>query len=286
MKEQSLTGQGRAFAGEPAATNDASAVFFNPAAITQLKSKEAIVGIHAIAPSSKFKDAGTNYSHTGSVLDSVEAARSALGADNAGFATGTPTPTRPLPTFDTSIDRATVDPYDSATVIPNIFYVDPTGDFSWGIGVTAPFGLGNEFNEDWFGRYDSTKSELSVVEILPTIAWQANEKLSLGVGLGIQNAEATLESASYAYDSGSGVGFDVIGSVKGDSMDFGLNLGLFYKLSSSTNVASATAPPWNMSLKGKSNSEARPLTRAIRQPSQRARSRVTPTLQLVTSQLV
>src|SRR5919112_295014 len=48
IKEQSVTGLGRAFAGESAMSEDASTIFFNPAGMTRLKGPEATAGLHRL----------------------------------------------------------------------------------------------------------------------------------------------------------------------------------------------------------------------------------------------
>lgn len=50
IKEQSVTGLGRAFAGELAMAEDASTIFFNPAGMTRLQGPEATAGVHLLVP--------------------------------------------------------------------------------------------------------------------------------------------------------------------------------------------------------------------------------------------
>ena len=63
------------------------------------------------------------------------------------------------------------------------------------LGVTAPFGLSNEYERGWFGRYDSTKSDLRVLDISPVIATKMGDTFSIGGGPNFQRASAVLESA-------------------------------------------------------------------------------------------
>ncbi len=59
IKEQSVTGLGRAFAGEAAVAEDASTIFFNPAGMTQLPGAEAVVGAHLLVPQAQITNAGS-----------------------------------------------------------------------------------------------------------------------------------------------------------------------------------------------------------------------------------
>lgn len=53
--------------------------------------------------------------------------------------------------------------------------------------------MGTEYDNGWMGRYTSTKSELKSININPSIAFRANKRLSIGLGMNIQYLEATLE---------------------------------------------------------------------------------------------
>src|SRR5690606_22248700 len=77
----------------------------------------------------------------------------------------------------------------------------PHGYLSWevipsklwaGIGVGAPFGLKTDYDSDWIGRFHGTKSEVKTININPSIAWKANETISVGAGLNFQKFDAEL----------------------------------------------------------------------------------------------
>ena len=160
IQEQSVRGLGYAFAGSTTNLGDASTIYFNPAGMTKLAGTQAQAGVNLLIPSSKLTD-------TGSTLSGAPITSSGNGGN----------------------------PYDP-TPVPNGFFSHELGSGFWvGVGVTAPFGLANEYNDNWFGRYDSTKTELTAIDIQPTIAYQVNDMLSVGVGLNIQHADADLRSA-------------------------------------------------------------------------------------------
>lgn len=159
IQEQSVRGLGSAFSGSTTTLNDASTVYFNPAGMTALEQDQAQFGAHILIPKSSMKNLGSTIPAGGA------------GANNDGGNPYKPTP------------------------VPNGFVAHQAADGLWvGVGMTAPFGLGSEYREGWFGRYDSTKTELKVIDIQPTVAYRVNDWLSLGAGVNIQHSSANLQN--------------------------------------------------------------------------------------------
>ncbi len=46
----------------------------------------------------------------------------------------------------------------------------------------------------WFGRYDSTYSNLMTYTFQPTVAWKVNEQFSIGVGAVLRYSKAELRT--------------------------------------------------------------------------------------------
>lgn len=116
-------------------------------------------------------------------------------------------------------------------LVPNAYLVYRlTPDVYLGVGLNAPFGLKTEYDPDWKGRTQAIKSEVKTVNLNPSIAWKAGESLSLGAGVSIQYAEATLTSSA----GGAGVA-----TVKGDDYGWGFNLGALWQASEATRVGLA-----------------------------------------------
>lgn len=114
-------------------------------------------------------------------------------------------------------------PFDSVVPVPTFYAVLPVGErLRLGLGVSAPFGLKVDYDEGWFGRYDSVRSELTTYNIQPSIAWRANDWLSLGAGVSLQYIEAELTSA---LPNLSPLQPDGRSSIKGDDLSVGWNLG-------------------------------------------------------------
>ena len=59
IKEQSVTGLGRAFAGKVAVSEDAGTIFFNPAGMTRLQGPEATAGVHLLVPRADLENRGS-----------------------------------------------------------------------------------------------------------------------------------------------------------------------------------------------------------------------------------
>lgn len=213
LQEQSVRGQGAAFAGAVAHAKDASTIFFNPAGMTALDGAQAAGGVSIIMPRASFRDNGTTAGMT-------------AGAQ-AGHAS----------TYDGG------NPFEPEAV-PAFYAAAPYADgaYWFGLGVSAPFGLANEYAEGWFGRYDSTKSELRVIDIAPVIATRVTDTLSIGGGINIQYADALLESALPCPNAGFGCGaaFDPASDGKsrleGDGWDIGFNAGIRWEATPQTTL--------------------------------------------------
>ncbi len=57
--------------------------------------------------------------------------------------------------------------------MPNLYFSMPLGErLSLGLGVNAPFGLMTEYDADWVGRFQGIKSELTTININPSVCLQ------------------------------------------------------------------------------------------------------------------
>jgi long-chain fatty acid transport protein len=194
IQEQSGTGIGRAFAGAAAAADDASTIFFNPAGLTHLKHAEVEAGFDVLAPHAEIRDTGSTYAN------GVIRANGGSGGN----------PYKPTP-------------------VPHAYGAMPLldGDLWIGVGVTAPFGLGNKYNEQWFARYDSTRTNLKTIDVAPTIAYRINELISIGMGVSIQYADVDLRkklpnTAAQPFNPAT----DLSQKLEGDDISLGYNFGV------------------------------------------------------------
>lgn len=189
LQEQSVSGLGSAFSGSTTNIKDASTVWFNPAAMTDLDGRQVNLGTHLLVPSSKYKDRGSTI----------------FGAPVVGTDGGNPYNPTPL---------------------PNIYFATPINDTTWyGLGVNTPFGLAGDYENDFIGRYDSTSTSLTTVNISNVLAHKLSDKLSIGGGIDVQYAHADLSYAA----SGSPVAPDAFATLNGNNIAFGYNLAVKYK---------------------------------------------------------
>jgi long-chain fatty acid transport protein len=142
-----------------AQADDPSAIFFNPAGITQLDGTQASVGACLVLPTMQFQSNG-----------------------NAVMG---------------SYPGETVKIKDHTWVIPNAYVTHKVNDkVSIGIGSFAHFGLGVEWPKYWEGRFTpgTTKTVLTTTSISPVIAFKLLENLSIGLGPYIQYFDIKLNN--------------------------------------------------------------------------------------------
>ena len=116
--------------------------------------------------------------------------------------------------------------------VPSAYFSTPIGDrWAVGLGVGAPFGLKTEYESNWMGRYLGIKSELTTVNVNPSVAFKVNENISLGAGVNWQRADATLTSAAVI-----GLGVQGLNELKASDDAWGWNVGALFKLGSDMRV--------------------------------------------------
>lgn len=212
--EQSVSGQGNAFAGGSAIAEDATTIYFNPAGMTRLSSMEVVMAGNLIRPVAEFHDHGST-TRSGSEL------------------------------------QGNADTTDTLGLVPNFYYMTTLpNDMKFGLGINAPFGLVTEYDQDWVGRYHAIRSALTTININPALAWKATDQLSIGLGVSLQYAEAKLSNAidfgslcmaafppAICTDRGL-VPQDADGlvDIQGDNWDYGFNLGLLFEMNADTRL--------------------------------------------------
>lgn len=219
--ENGASGLGNAYAGASAVAEDASTTYFNPAGLSKLEGQQYILAGHYISTKADFSNnASTN------------AAGGVLSGANA----------------DGGKD----------SFVPSFFYAKKLNDkWAYGFGITVPFGLGTEYDENWVGRYHAVKSEIQTLNINPSASYKVNDKFSVGFGVNVQRIEATLSNkinsvatcsaiASAANCDAVGLtlsaanfanaAFDSSQSLTGDDWSWGWNFGLLYDVDKSTSL--------------------------------------------------
>ncbi|MGH8753264.1 MAG: OmpP1/FadL family transporter, partial [Burkholderiales bacterium] len=206
LNEQSGSGVGVAFAGSAASGEDASTVFYNPAAMVRISGTQLSLGVHGVLPDLKFNNQG-----------SVTTGGVPLTGGNGG------------------------DP-GKGVVVPNFYLVtDITPNIKYGFGVSAPFGLFTQYNGDWVGRYQALKSDIKTFNLNPSLAYKVNDRVSFGAGFNAQYINANFTKAIDFGLLSTGVSQSADGAfdVSGNSWAYGYNLGALFQFPTDTRVGIA-----------------------------------------------
>lgn len=226
--ENGASGLGNAYAGASAVAEDASTTYFNPAGLSKLDGRQFLLAGHLISSKNEF-------SNNGSTIISAFG-----GTAQSGGNSGT----------------------GHNSFIPSFFYSNKLNDkWSYGLGITVPFGAATEYSDTWVGRYQGVKTEISTLNINPSASFKVNDKFSVGFGISAQYIEATIsnkiDSAAYCLGalvpassglisaadcaargvaSVSNLATDSSQSLSGDDWSIGWNIGLLYDISNATQL--------------------------------------------------
>jgi long-chain fatty acid transport protein len=164
--EQNASGLGNAYAGQAAAAENASTIYFNPAGLTLVPGRQVSGTLNVIRPDTEF----TNNGGSRSPANAAAPAGGSNGGDAGGW-----------------------------NYVPNGYLSWQFSDRVWaGIGVTVPFGLKTNYDPTFIGRFQSQKSQVQALDINPTVAFKVNDWLSLGGGVSYQYTRLTLDRSFFA----------------------------------------------------------------------------------------
>jgi long-chain fatty acid transport protein len=151
---------GEVGAGSAAGGSHPSVVWFNPAAIPDVGTRSAAAVANVIAIRTRWRDEGST---------------NALGAPLGGDAS-------PL--------------VEETSLVPHLYAVHPiTPRLGVGLSATSPFGLRIDYPGDWVGRYHATESELRTIDVGLSAGYRLTDQWSIGAGVNVQYADATLANA-------------------------------------------------------------------------------------------
>lgn len=186
---------GLASAGYSARAQDAATAFTNPAGMTRLKGTQVLLGAQALYGDLSFSP------------DSRTSA--GLGNEDGG---------NPLGWF----------PGGGLFITHSI-----TPDLAVGFAATGNFGLALKYDHDWVGRYRVQEGTLMAASLLPSIAYRATDKLSLGASLnmsyGILKEQIAVNARGDALPDGKL-------KLEDSTWGYGLNLGLLYEFTPATRL--------------------------------------------------
>jgi len=183
---------GLASAGFGARAQDASTIWTNPAGMTRLEGTQILLGPQLL------------YGNLGFTIKRGTSA--ALGTDNGGNPVGW------FPSGGT------------------YFTYSVSRDLKLGFGAAGTFGLGEEYNSGWVGRYYNQSATLLGISLLPSIAYRLNDKFS--VGLTVNVMYGVLKEQVAINNRGSGPDGEL--RLDANAWGAGVNLGVLYELSPET----------------------------------------------------
>lgn len=113
---------------------------------------------------------------------------------------------------------------DNSPSTPFYFYFAARASklVSLGVGVYTPFGSSATWADDWAGNLLVQNIALQAIYVQPTVSFNINDKLGLGVGFIYAYGSFELNRA-LNYSGGSSV------QLQGSGSNFGYNLGLYFK---------------------------------------------------------
>lgn len=119
------------------------------------------------------------------------------------------------------------------------------GDFWIGLGVNNPFGLGTEWEEDWVGRYRTTRTEIRTFNFSPVVAYKINEQWSASVGLTVSYSDVIIERKLQVLVPTGNPANPVLAfpdanlKLEGDGTSFGYNAAVFFKPSDAFSIGAS-----------------------------------------------
>ena len=134
---------------------------------------------------------------------------------------------------------------------PSTFYATHkfNDSLSAGLGVFNPFGLGTEWNDNWDGRYQATKSNLKTFNINPVVSYRIIPTLAVAAGLDVILLDAKLErkipSALFGF-----AGPDVGQKFKGDGTGVGFNVAVAYDVTKDISFGASYRSEVKVDVKG------------------------------------
>jgi long-chain fatty acid transport protein len=116
-----------------------------------------------------------------------------------------------------------------------------------GIGVNNPYGLGTEWDENWPGKFITTKIDLMSFFISPTIAYKINDELSVGAGFNYVTGDVKIRKFEHTFDPAAKVSIDLSGT------GYGYTAGVIYKITKEISVGASYRSSVKLDAKGTAN---------------------------------
>ena len=203
LTEQSVAGLGRAYAGAGIVGDDLSAVWYNPAGMSLLSGTAVQMG--AVVADLDL-EVTTNESAT-------------FGQHKASKENGR----------------------KHGVPIPNMYLVHQIKDDMWfGLGITVPFGMATEYDNNWAAADKGMNAEVKVFDINPNVAFKLTDTLSFGAGVSLQYVTAQFEQKSAYLPGGvNAQNYNMRVRLNADGWAWGGNFGFMWQPTENVRVGLA-----------------------------------------------
>ncbi|NWD67034.1 outer membrane protein transport protein [Pseudomonas gingeri] len=135
------------------------------------------------------------------------------------------------------------------TAVPFAYMSTPLDErLSVGLGLYVPFGLVNDYESTFQGRYRGSYSKTQAITLQPTVAYKVNDYLSIGGGPTINRFDAKLQN--YLATGALNNGKDTLVTIDGADTALGYNIGVLVDLSDTTRWGATYHSKVSYQLKG------------------------------------
>ena len=187
--EQGATGSATALAGVASANDDISLSYWNPALLTNTETSTLYIN-------GSYVSADFNMSNVS-------------GKDATNLYTS---------------DEQGSDP-GQEKLIPSFYYATPINDKALvGISLNIPFAVSTEYDDDWAGRYYSTKSEVKDISLAFSGAYRLTQHIDIGASIQLHHSSLNLQTAINDFNGSATYGTGEIDLE--DNLSYGYALGL------------------------------------------------------------
>jgi long-chain fatty acid transport protein len=234
-RDQSAVGEGMAFAGEGTPGMGLSAMFWNPAAVTQVKGWGVEGDVSVAVPN------GTITTNTALTSPSIETLNSCTGGPATCDQTGNMFRDKVAPAF-----------YGAVRVAP---------DWYLGLSVNSPFGVSTKIPGtgnppaplSYAAQQLGTGANIRSVDVNPVVGWKVNNVLSVAVGPQLLWWRNDFDRDLLPIFSGGGANLEAMIATQTRAFGAGITAGITYTPSPATEIALGYRSQVRLDLKGQIN---------------------------------
>ena len=162
---------------------------------------------------------------------------------------------KPSSTFTGPTPSTTESKLKDRFFYPANFYVtyEAGNDFWLGFAFNDPFGLGTEWEDNWVGKYRTTKTEIRTFNFSPTVAYKISNEISVAAALTVSYADVEIAKKLPVVLRSTNpptILPDANLDLKGTSTSIGATAGIFYKPSKEFSLGLSFHSPIKYKFKG------------------------------------